>query len=242
MMELDIRNKLYAYAFYSLAAATFIASLLVQNGYLSILAALLLLASAVYFHSGHIVNSLLLKCGNVIEIYNGYKLGNDLTAAVKKVGNEYFAVACVLLRGGDNERNGDRLTSLVHNADCPFEFSLGLRGVNYIKVLDGLEEKRRSKEIEIARSDPKKYDKVNGLRRELSLIESDIRNIRGNKLLALILKLKTFARSESEFEAAREATRNAERIASAFSSALGVESELLRGEQLLSELEVERDI
>ncbi len=242
MLQFENGNRLYSYAFYALAAGVFVSSLVAQNGYLATLSAVLLFASAAYFSSGHIVNNMLLKRGVVVEVCNGYRLSEGLASAVKQIGSEYFAVSCVLLKNAPTERNGEQITSLVYNANFPFEFSIGLKSVDQGRLLDSLEERRRMKEIEIARSDPKKYDKVNGLRRELALMESEIRSIRGGRLLATSTKLKTFAKSTSEFEASREAARNAEQIANSFASALGFEHEILKGERLLEELEIEREV
>ncbi len=237
MTKLEVRNAFYSYAFYSLAGVIFVSALLMQSGALVLLSVVLLLASALYFRSGHVINNLLLRRGSVIEISDGYTLSEDLSAAVKKIGNEYHAVSCVLLSGDPGERNGEHLETLVAKADFPFEFGLGVRSVEHVRILDALEEKRRLKEIELARTDPKKQDRINGLRRELSTIESEIRSVRGEKLLSLSMCLKTFARSQSGIDAAREASRNAGIMADSFSSMLGFEHEVLKGEALLQELE-----
>ncbi len=242
MLDWEINNRIYSYAFYVMATATFLLGLVSGGYYLAALSAALLLVAAVYFRSGHILNNLLLKKGRVIEVYNGYTLSDDLAAAVKRASNGYVAVSCVLLSGGAAERNGEHIEAMVTKTDFPFEFSLGLRSVDHGRVLDGLEERRRLKEIEIARSDPKNYDKVNGLRRELSVIDNEIRSVRGEKLLAMKMRLRTFAKSWSATEAAREAVRNAGFISGSFSSTLGLEHEILMGERLLNELEAEGDL
>lgn len=241
MLDLEAENKQYSYALYSLSAVVAIASLISGNAYFAVLSAILLLLSAVYFNSGHIVNNFLIKHNMVIETYNGYRLSEGLSAAVKRIGNEYFAVSCSVITNPSEGHDGEHIAALIRNADCPFEFSIGLKSVDSGRLLDKLEERRRLKEIQIARGDQKKYDKVNELRRELALIESEMRSVRDGKMLAIAVRLKTFGRSVSEFEAAREAAKNAERIASAFSNALGFEHEILKGEKLLELLEIERE-
>ncbi|MGA3020877.1 MAG: hypothetical protein ABSD68_02930 [Candidatus Micrarchaeales archaeon] len=242
MLENDIENRFYSYAFYVLAAAMLLASALSHNIILLLMAVLFIPASAIYMHSGHVLNNFLLGRGKIIEIYNKYKVSENLSSAVKKVGNSYFSVSCAILKKVSGERNGELISSLISNTDFPFEFSIGLRSVNKEKILDGLETKRRFKEIEIARADPKKYDKTNCLRRELEIIESDIKSIRSQKPLALSLKLKTFASSSDESDAATETSQNIERLASSFSSSLGFEHEILKGERLMDELCLERQV
>ena len=242
MLENEFGNRIYSYLFYALAAVLLLASAFSHNAYLLMAAILLLLASAVYMHSGHLLNNFLIGRGKVIEVYNWYKLSENLSSASKRVGNAYFSVSCAVLKRVSGDRNGEQICSIVSNTDFPFEFSIGMRSVDKEKLLDDLETKRRLKEIEISRLDPKKYDKANCLRRELGVIEGDIRNIRGQKPLAMAIRLKTFASSRDEADATAESSQNLERIASAFASSLGFEHETLKGERLLEELSLEKEV
>lgn len=236
MLDVEISNKIYAYAIYIAAIATLVIGAMLRSAPAIAFESVLLLGSVVYLNSGHIVNNIILKRGRVLEVCRGYSLSNDLRSLVKARGNAYTAVSCIVARSSNVERNGETLNALVHNIDFPFEFSIGMRSIDQERMLDKLEEKRRLKEIEISRCDIKKYDKVNGLRRELSVIESEIRGIRGQKMLAIELKLKTFHTAGSSFEAARGSASNAEKIANAFESSLGFECEMLKGELLFDEI------
>jgi hypothetical protein len=236
MLDIELQNRGYAYAVYAAAIATLVSGILLRNAYLLAAEALLLLCSVAYLNSGHIINNLVLRKGKAIEVCMGYGLSEDLRSMVKASGNAYIAVSCIAVRSNGAERNGELLSSLVRNTDFPFEFSLGMEAINQGKVLDRLEEKRRLKEIEISRCDAKRYDRMNVLRRELGVIESEIRGIRGQKMLAMRLKLKTFCTAGSSFEAARTSASNAEKLSSAFSSALGFECETLKGERLFDEV------
>ncbi len=239
MLEADLQNRIYSGAFYAAALLAFLSSLAFHSIYLAALTAVLLLASALYFHSGHIVNSLLIKHAKIIEVYNGYKISGNLCSAVKRAGGAYHSVSCVLLRASGQERDGEIINTLVSNTDFPFEFSLGLERIDSGKVLDWLEERRARKEIEMSRCDPKKQERVSSLKRELAVIEGEIRDIRGQKMLSLRMRLKTFASAASEFEASRESLRNAEQLANEFSSSLALDYEMLKGEGLLDALSLE---
>ncbi len=236
MLDVELQNRAYAYAVYAAAIITLALGMLFRNAYALAIDSLLLLCSVAYLNSGHIINGLLLKKGKIVEVCMGYRLSDDVRSIVKAQGNSHVAISCVIARSSSTERNGETLNALLRNIDFPFEFSMGMKAIDQEKVLDKLEEKRRLKEIEIARCDAKKYDRVNGLRRELSIIESEIRSMRGQKMLTLALKLKTFCTAGSSFEAARGSASNAEKLASAFSSSLGFECEMLRGERLLDEI------
>ncbi len=239
MLELELRNRLFSYTFYALAAAVFVASIFTYSIYFIAVTSVLLLFSAIYFHAGHLLNNFLLGHGSVVEIYNGYKLSENIGSAVKRINDSYFSISCALLSGYGDAHKGELISSIVSNVDFPFEFSIGLRSVDKARLLEGLETKRRMKEIEITRSDPKKYDRANSLRRELGVIESEIRGIGGQKPLTLLVSLKCFARGQGELEASRESLRNVEQLAGTFSSALGFEYEIMKGEALIDQLSLE---
>ncbi len=240
MVEKELTNRLYPYAFYSLAAAMLVASVFSFNLYFLAFAAVLLLLAAVFFSSGHLVNNLLLRRIGVIDFYGGFRLSKRLCAITRKSGNGYLSISAAILRKNSEEREkAEIVESLVSNVNFPFEFSLGIRAVDKKKVLEGLETRRRMKEIEITRSDGGKYDKVNKLKRELSVIESEIKGFRERTPLAVEAKVKAFWLGQNEAEAARESEKNIEQLSGMFSSMLGFEYEILKGESLLEEVTFE---
>ncbi len=240
MVEKELTNRLYPYAFYSLAAAMLVASAFSFNLYFLALAMVLLLLAAVFFSSGHLVNNLLLKRIGVIDFYGGFRLSKRLCAVTRKNGNGYLSVSVALLRKNSEEKErAEIVESLVSNVNFPFEFSLGIRAVDKKKLLEGLETKRRMKEIEITRSDGGKYDRVNKLKRELSFIESEIKGFRERRPLVVEAKVRTFWLGQNEMEAARESEKNIEQLSGMFSSMLGFEYDILKGESLLEEVTFE---
>jgi hypothetical protein len=237
MIEKELTNRLYSYAFYSLAAAMFVASIFSLSLYFLAFAIALLFAAAFFFSSGHLVNNLLLKRIGAIDFYEGFRLSKRLCAVTRKNGNSYLAISAALLwKDGEKKETSDVLESLVSNVSFPFEFCLGIRAVDKRKVLEGLETKRRMKEIEITRSDISKYDRISKLKRELSAIEGEIRGFRERRPLVVEARLRTFWLGQNEMEAARESEKNIEQLSGTFSSMLGFEYEILKGENLLEEV------
>lgn len=237
MIEKELTNRLYPYAFYSLAAAMLVASVFSFNLYFLAFAIVLLLSAAVFFSSGHLVNDLVLKRMGFIGFYEGFRLSKKMYSVTRKSGNGYISLSAAILRkSGEEKEKLDLLESLVSNVNFPFEFCLGIRSVDKRKVLEGLETKRRMKEIEITRSEGGKYDKTNKLKRELSVIEGEIRSFRELRPLAVEARVKTFWLGQNEMEAARESEKNIEQLSGMFSSMLGFECEMLKGEDLLEEV------
>lgn len=91
------------------------------------------------------------------------------------------------------------------------------------------------KEIEISRSDGRKYDRLNRLKRELSVIEGEIRGFRERRPLVVEARIRTFWLGRNEAEAAMESEKNIEQLSGMFSGMLGFECEMLKGESLLEE-------
>jgi hypothetical protein len=233
--------RLYSYAFYSAAIAMFVASALTLNAYVLAFSIASLLVAAILFSSGHLINDLVLKRAGPIAQYCGFRLSRSLCSATRKAGGKYLSIsAAVMKQAGDVVMKGELVESLISNIDFPFEFSLGIKSVDKGRVIDGLETKRRMKEIEISRADPQKYDRMNALKRELSVMEGELKSLREQKPLSVEAKLKTFGLSKSEIEASSESERNMGKLSGAFASMLGFECETLKGEALLEEASLQR--
>jgi hypothetical protein len=94
------------------------------------------------------------------------------------------------------------------------------------------------KEIALSRADPKKIERIGALRREITIINSEIENLsKGGKSLEVIAKLSAISRADRESSAASEASYSIKRVADAFSTALGSECRILKGEELLGLIE-----
>lgn len=244
MYDAKLDGRLYSYAFYAAAVAMFVASVLSFNAYLLALALVLLSLAALSYSSGHLLNNFILGSkGAATGLYGGFSVRERLSSAVRKNGDNYLSISSALLcKNGSEETACETVETLVSNVNFPFEFTLGIASIDKNRLLEGLETKRRLKEIEISRIDPKKCDRLNLLKRELNLIEEEINAIRANKPLAIMARIRTFCLSRSELEAARESERNIDQLTGMFSSMLGFDCEILKGEDLLKEVSYQRDI
>ena len=167
MEETNRLNRLYSYAFYSLALLVLIASGIANSGY-ALISAILLLLSAVYLNSGHIINNMLVKRSRVIIIRNGYKLGRNLSSAVIHNGDSYTGISIaefIVNKPVDKSS----FEPIINNIKDPFEFSISMREVDRIRLIESLETKKRVKEISLSRIEPKMYNKINQVKKELRL-------------------------------------------------------------------------
>lgn len=239
MEEHDAINRAYSYLFYAAAVLCLACGAFLSNAYLVLSTSVLLLLSAVYLNSGHILNNVLIRRSSVIEVYNGYRLSEGLDSAVKKVGGSYQARSiAVLIAEKAGGASHEAIRNLVESIHEPFEFGIMLREADRKRIMEGLETRRRMKEISISRMDQKKQDRMNALKREIDILDSEIENVRkGGKALEVVMKLGALASSESRAEAARESSASIRHIADAFSASLGLGYEILKGEELLAFIE-----
>ncbi len=238
MEEEDLANRLYAYLFYAGAVALMLLSLVSYNPVIVGLASALMLFSVVYLNSGHILNNLLIRRSAVVEIYNGYVVNGRLPAAVKKIGSGFVGVSVAVLQlGKESGIDAGGLRSLLESMHEPFEFSISLEETDRERILEGLETKRRMKEIALTKTDRRRYDVINGINREIEFISSEISRMRSGKTYSLLLRLKTRSRSKGMEEAALSSSRGMEHVAGAFSSAFGLRYKILSGEELLESVE-----
>ncbi|MDE1768434.1 MAG: hypothetical protein KGH64_03590 [Candidatus Micrarchaeota archaeon] len=235
MEEQSIYNKLHYYLFYALALATLTLSILSLNIYLISISSLLLFAAAIFLHSGHVINNLLIKRSRIIEIKNGYKLSRNLAAASRQYGRAYCSIAIALLR----PRQGfiyksENIKDLIEGIKEPFEFSISLQEVDKKGMLDSLESKRRMKEIYLSRLKPNSYDKINSIRRQIEVIDSEMSNIiKSGKSFQVLMKIKAISKSDNEYESELAASKSIEMLANKFSASIGLDYQILKGEELL---------
>ncbi len=238
MDENSFGNRLYSYMFYAIAVVILIVSIFFYNIVLFALSAVLVFAAALYYSSGHIINNILLKRSLFMEVRNGYRLGFGISSAVKKAGTSYKSVSVAVLRLNRSVSVGSaEMLSLIEGISDPFEFSIGLREVNKRAMLEGLETKRRMREISLARLPQGAYDRANSIKREIDLFEKEIEGVQGRgKALDVSIRIRTVAVSHDEADASRSSFASLTHVADAFSTVLNASYSILKGEELLAEV------
>ncbi len=240
MEEQDSLNRIYSYLFYAAAVLALICGAFLSNAYLLVLTAALLLLSAIWLNSGHMLNSLLLRRSAVVEIYNGYRISEGLESIVKRIGIGYRAWSIARLKVDRRSScTGEAVRALIEGIREPFEYSIILGEADRARILEGLETRRRMKEITLSRIDQKKQDRINALRREIDIVAAEIESVvRSGKALEVVMVIRSYADSESRSGAAGESARRIRHVADAFSAGLGLEYEVLSGERLLGFVEM----
>jgi hypothetical protein len=232
-------KKVYAYMLYGIGAFTILCSVFFSNIYLVAFTAVMIFSSVAYFNSGHMINNLILRKSAIIEMCNGFWLSHNLNSMIKKTDEGYVAVAIAVIMPEEKKLvDHGRVKEVIESIRLPFEFRVTIKEVDSKRLYDTIETKKRMKEILLSRTDPKKHDKVNSLKREIDILESEISSIRtGGRALDMFIRVFAFANSGSEIEASREAYSNIMQIGDSFSAALGVKYEIANGEELVNLIE-----
>lgn len=228
-------EKSYFYYAYAMSAAILVASAATGMPALVGMSALLLLVSVILLNSGHIINNLLVRRGNIIEVSGNYKIGRGLGSISTKDGNEFKSVSIALLspRSG-SQIKAEVVKDLLDSITEHFEFSIELLEVNKAKILENLRTRLRMKEISLSRIGPKAQDKISSLKRQIDSINGDIDSlVSGGKSFQFAIKIKSICKSEDQSEAEHNSASSIEILASKFSASLGLDYEILRGERLL---------
>ncbi len=240
MEEYELKNKVYSYAFYCGFVAAIVAALMFYNAYIFIAACAMLLLAAAFQSTGHLLSNLLLRHSNVIEIWNGYTLSDDLAGAYKQVGNTYYGVSIARLRlRKDSEMSSVSLKPILENLTESFEFSVSAFEIDKGEMLEALETKRKMREIAMSRIAERSYQKINETKRQLDILGGEIASIRDDgKAFDVVIRLRAIAKSANEIEATRLSARSLAHMTNLFSANLGVDCEILRGEALMKALDV----
>lgn len=202
------------------------------------LSVILLLLSIVYSTSAHIINPLLGRKFNINLTQEGYLLSENLKVAVKKEKEEFKAI-CISVLHSTYKISGqsEKFEEIIAKSRFPFEFSVQVGEIESKKIIASYETKRRIKEIEISRTDPKKSDSLSKLNRELEVIEGEIVQLAsGVTPTKALFKLKSSGKGASQSQAANLALSRMSTLLTLFSTTYNLSAKELVGEELLANL------
>jgi hypothetical protein len=229
--------------FYCVAAILAIAamtSIFTLNAVVIIASLLIALLSVALYRLHYVIDSLIFKKTNLIQLMGDYELRGERTVAVRKLGGKFSATAAALLEA--NPKTGlekEKIENIIASSHIPFKFVLQIETVNLEKLIDKLETSRGMKEIELGRMDHSKGNilKANSLRREIEQINQEILAIgTGGKPLRASQYIMTSSVSDSRFGAGERAKSQIRELSSQFSAMLGIKSSILSGNDLIDVL------
>ena len=237
MEETVFGNRRYAYALYSLSAMLLFGAAILYAKFI-IPAIIVLALSVIYFHSGQLINTVILQRKKVVVVSGSYSLNRNQVSVVRRIGGSYESASIAILYIDHTPKSeADLFEALLDKIDTPFEFSMCLEPFDKKKVVDGLRTRRSMKEIAFSNLGKTEYAKSNRLKRELAFIDEEIAQLNnGSKPLMALFKLKCSAIADTEGEAARESASRIERTTQAFASTFDASYTILKSGDLLRNL------
>ena len=236
MQLLQEENVQYFYYVYGLAALIFLSAILLSNTLLVLACAILLFLSVVLLHAWNIINNVLIKKSNIIQMSGQYKISQNLNSLSKRTSNGYRSISISILKMPRSAIvKTEPLKELIDSINEQFEFSIELASADKSKMVENLKTKLRTKEIALARMNAKPYDKVESLKRQIEIISGDIHNlVSGGRPFHFILRLKSISISNDLYQAEADSYKSIENLSNKFSATLGIDYEILSGEKLLA--------
>ncbi len=240
-------ETLVFYALLAISALIAAASLLTLNVFVVAIAAFAIMVTVIVYKLWYVIDSLIFKHTNIVEVFNGYELSRDRNSAIRRVDDKISSTtAAILSVGKESEVEKQQIENIVAHINYPFKFIMQVERLNVNKITDRLQTGRSMKEIELSRlqGSSKKQDlKVGQIKRELELIQHDIDAINtGEAPVRLIYYILTSAMSETFYDAEERAKSQIRELASQFDALLSSKSKILTGNELLSLLQIDSEM
>lgn len=235
------------YVFYLLVILSVVAeavSIFTLNIFLIALSSVLLFSSMIIHKLWYVIDSFLFKHTNLIEVFGGFELSGDRASAVRKESGIVSATAtAMLLVGTKSDVDRRKVENILAHINYPFKFVMQAERLNIEKLIDKLETRRSTREIELSRIDhssQRHLPMINRIKRELEVLGHDIESISAGEVpLRLAYYIMTTAVSESRFDAEERAKSQIRELASQFDALLSAKSRILQGNELLRILEID---
>lgn len=235
-----VEHDIKFYALTCVLALLSVASILTLNVSLIALTLAIAILLIAFYKLHYILESLIFKKTNLIQVLDGYELSGDRSAAIRRIEGNFSATAAALLLSGSEEAvDRNKVESIISNSHHAFKFVMQVERLDINKLLDRLQTKRGMREIELGRLDGSKGNaaKASFIKRQIEQIDHEIERIStGGAPLKVSQYIMTSALSENKFNAQERAKSQLRELAGEFGALMGAKSEQLIGNDLLEVL------
>lgn len=235
-----MEHDLKFYAIISVLVILSIASIFTLNIVVVIIALLVSMLLIAFYKLYYIIESVIFKRTNLIQVLDDCELSGDRTATIRRTDSGICATAAASLENSsDGAIDKEKIENIVANSHCTFRFVVQIERVDTYKLLDKLQTKRSMIEIEIGKLDERSsrnnIAKLNSLKRKVDQLSHEIDKVTsGSAPLKVAQYIITTAFSESKTIAQERAKSQIRELASEFGALVGTRSEVLSGDELLN--------
>ena len=240
-------NIFILYILLLLSIILFFASIITLNIIVIIINMLLLLFSISFYYFNDIIEDILFKHTNIIEVFNGYELSGSRNTAVFRNNGRVGALAAALINTDNiDELDKVKLEHLIGSINYPFKLVMHVENIDIKKIIEKLQTKKSMREIELSRidaNDAKNAVRANKIKKEIENIEHDIKNISSGEVpIKISYYVITTAVSDTLLEASEHATMQIKEITAKLDALLSSHSKVLAGNELLALLKLDGGI
>lgn len=185
-----------------------------------------------------LIEAVVFRRTNIVERIGVYELSGDRFSAIRRINGKVISTTAAMIDG--NEGPGvDRksIEGIISRLNFPFKFTVQVSTLNTAKLLGSLQTRRAMREIELSKISQstrgRERIRANAARRELELIEQDIKSMTtGSAPLRMSLLISTSAVSESKFYAEERSKSQIRELAGEFGAITSSRVRVLRGAEL----------
>jgi len=239
------KETLFFYILLVLSGIVVIASIMTLNIFAITIAGSLIFASVMVYKLWYLIDALIFKHTNLIELFNGYELSKDRNSAIRRIDGKIGSTTAALLSvDGEEDIEKSDIENIIAHISYPFKFVMQVEKLNVHRIMDKLQTERSLNEIELSRlDDNKSLVRVNQLRRELELIQHDINAIKtGDTPIKLTRYILTTSVSDTFYDAEEKAKSQIRELSSQFDALLKSRSKIIVGNELIELLQLDSEM
>ncbi|MCL5099813.1 MAG: hypothetical protein M1158_01685 [Candidatus Marsarchaeota archaeon] len=184
-----------------------------------------------------VIESLVIKRTNMIQLLGEFELSGDRESATAIIDSGYSATGAAKVIGAPEAELGrERLEAIVARTGAPFRFVVQVEKFDPKGFVEKMETRRRMREIELSKVTERNSGmglvKTRRLKNEISMIEHELEAIGAGLPLRLSAYVATSAAMPTK-RAAEDSARAQIRALAAELGALGVECSVVTGNELI---------
>ena len=237
-MDVADRERAATYALLAVSALASALSLVTLNVLLIGVTSVLALLSFFLCKAWYMIDAKLFEKSGVVQVLNGFELSGDRSAATHTEGGLCSATAAVVVEVlGDKEIDREKVENLIAHVGFPFKIVLSVERLDMKSIFERLETGRVEREIRLSRLQNRESGRgmllAARLKREIELMEEEIRSMKRGTPLRLVHYIMTSAISESRYRAEELAKSQARELSAEFDAAFNAKSKVVLGAELV---------
>jgi cell division protein FtsB len=188
----------------------------------------------IVYKAWYLIEAIVFSHTNIVERYGSYELSGERNTAIIQNEGNFTAIAAALVTSVSRHPTQQEFESMISKIDFPFSFATSIKRADSSNLLKSLQTRYSMLEIKLDRliAEGASQRKISSLKREMAILEEEIKTMQSGKQLKLYRFISTYATSQSKIAAQAKALSQLDSIMSGFSVLLGAKLSTLSGSEL----------